>query len=193
MTRYAVRTWLRREFRRSGQSSSASSRAATWGERAAARPATAPVRLAVGSACGPDGGPGAGGIRWEPWRPQIRANSGVRRGMSRIRVSERVFCCAACMNQAEGNVCSNALADVVATRHACGWVKDPFGPSGQIVPRRFMEPLHDRNSKKVQAVADAKMTMVKFEVGAHGRAYHEAQPRAARLAAVMPPRADQRR
>jgi len=48
----------------------------------------------------------------------------------------------------------------------CGWIKDPSGLTWQIVPRRFMELLRDENSKKVEAVMDAMMTMVKLDVAA---------------------------
>ena len=61
-----------------------------------------------------------------------------------------------------------------ATPTACGWIKDPFGLSWQIVPRRFMELIRDKDPKKVKAVMDAMMTMVKLDVAALERAYAEA-------------------
>ena len=56
----------------------------------------------------------------------------------------------------------------------CGWIEDPFGLSWQIVPRRFTELIGDKSSKKVKAVMDAMMTMVKLDVAALERAYSEA-------------------
>jgi predicted 3-demethylubiquinone-9 3-methyltransferase (glyoxalase superfamily) len=56
----------------------------------------------------------------------------------------------------------------------CGWIKDPFGLSWQVVPRRFTEMIRDRDPKKVKAVMDAMMTMVKLDVAALERAYHAA-------------------
>lgn len=57
---------------------------------------------------------------------------------------------------------------------ACGWIKDPYGLSWQIVPRRFNELIRDRDPGKVKAVMDAMMTMVKLDVAALERAYNEA-------------------
>ena len=44
----------------------------------------------------------------------------------------------------------------------------------QIVPRRFMELISDKNQKKVQAVMEAMMKMVKLDVAALERAYDDA-------------------
>ncbi|MCB1033763.1 MAG: VOC family protein, partial [Acidobacteria bacterium] len=56
----------------------------------------------------------------------------------------------------------------------CGWIKDPFGLSWQIVPRRFTELIGDPNPKKVAAVMAAMMKMVKLEVADLEKAYDEA-------------------
>ena len=56
----------------------------------------------------------------------------------------------------------------------CGWIKDPFGLSWQIVPRRFMELMSDQDPKKVKAVAAAMMKMVKLDVAGLEQAYAEA-------------------
>ena len=56
----------------------------------------------------------------------------------------------------------------------CGWITDPFGLSWQIVPRRFIELIRDEDPKKVKAVVDAMMKMVKLDVAALERAYEEA-------------------
>ena len=53
----------------------------------------------------------------------------------------------------------------------CGWIKDPFGLSWQIVPRRFMELIRDKNPKKVKAVVDAMLTMFKLDAAALERAH----------------------
>lgn len=56
----------------------------------------------------------------------------------------------------------------------CGWIRDPFGLSWQIVPRRFVELIADKDPKRVQAVMDAMLGMVKLDVAALERAYDEA-------------------
>ena len=79
-----------------------------------------------------------------------------------------------CEDQAEVDEYWGKLVQAGATPAACGWIKDPFGLSWQIVPRRFMELVRDKNPKKVKAVMEAMMTMVKLDVAALERAYEEA-------------------
>jgi predicted 3-demethylubiquinone-9 3-methyltransferase (glyoxalase superfamily) len=79
-----------------------------------------------------------------------------------------------CLDQAEVDKYWDALVTAGATPSQCGWITDPFGLTWQIVPRRFMELIGDRNPKKVQAVMQAMMTMVKLEVAALEKAYDEA-------------------
>lgn len=54
--------------------------------------------------------------------------------------------------------------------------KDPFGLSWQIVPRRYTELIGDRDPRKVKAVMEAMMTMMKLDVAELERAYTEALP-----------------
>jgi predicted 3-demethylubiquinone-9 3-methyltransferase (glyoxalase superfamily) len=46
--------------------------------------------------------------------------------------------------------------------------------SRQLVPRRFNELIRDSDPRKVKAVMDAMMTMVKLNVAELERAYNEA-------------------
>ena len=79
-----------------------------------------------------------------------------------------------CKDQAEVDEYWNKLIAAGATPSQCGWITDPFGVTWQIVPRRFMELIGDKDKRKVQAVMDAMMTMVKLDVAALEKAYHEA-------------------
>ncbi|MCB9511965.1 MAG: VOC family protein [Deferribacteres bacterium] len=79
-----------------------------------------------------------------------------------------------CEDQEEVDAYWNKLVSAGAIPSQCGWITDQFGVTWQIVPRRFMELIADRNSKKVQAVMDAMMTMVKLDVAALEKAYNEA-------------------
>lgn len=88
--------------------------------------------------------------------------------------SEGVSLYVDCADQAEVDAYWDRLVSAGATPTACGWIKDPFGLSWQIVPRRFTELIRDPNAAKVQAVMDAMMTMVKLDVAALERAYHDA-------------------
>lgn len=79
-----------------------------------------------------------------------------------------------CENQAEVDRYWDKLVEAGAKPSQCGWITDPFGVTWQIVPRRFMELIRDRNPARVQAVMAAMMTMVKLDVAALEKAYAEA-------------------
>ena len=79
-----------------------------------------------------------------------------------------------CEDQEEVDEYWNKLVSAGATPLQCGWITDPFGITWQIVPRRFMELISDKNPKKVQGVMEAMMTMVKLDVAALERAYDDA-------------------
>ena len=76
-----------------------------------------------------------------------------------------------CKDQQEVDEYWDKLVSAGATPSQCGWITDQFGVSWQIVPRRFMELIGDKNSKKVQAVMAAMMEMVKLDVAALEKAY----------------------
>jgi predicted 3-demethylubiquinone-9 3-methyltransferase (glyoxalase superfamily) len=80
-----------------------------------------------------------------------------------------------CEDQAEVDEYWNKLVSAGATPSQCGWITDPFGLTWQIVPKRFIELIGDKNKKKVQAVMDAMMKMVKLEVAVLEKAYTDAQ------------------
>ncbi|MFY0665095.1 MAG: VOC family protein [Natronospirillum sp.] len=79
-----------------------------------------------------------------------------------------------CKDQNEVDEYWNRLISAGATPVQCGWITDQFGVSWQIVPSRFMELIADSNPKKVQAVMDAMMTMVKLDVAELEKAYDAA-------------------
>jgi predicted 3-demethylubiquinone-9 3-methyltransferase (glyoxalase superfamily) len=69
-----------------------------------------------------------------------------------------------CEDQAEVDRYWDKLVAAGSKPTQCGWITDPFGLSWQIVPRRFMELVGDPDPRKVKAVVDAMMTMVKLDV-----------------------------
>ena len=79
-----------------------------------------------------------------------------------------------CEDQEEVDEYWNKLVNAGATPLQCSWITDQFGVTWQIVPRRFMELISDQNPKKVQAVMEAMMTMVKLDVAALEKAYDQA-------------------
>ena len=95
-------------------------------------------------------------------------------GGSYFSFSEGVSFYVDCADQDEVDEYWNKFLKAGAKPTACGWIKDPFGLSWQIVPRRFVELIQDKNSTKVKAVMDAMLTMVKLDVAELERAYNEA-------------------
>jgi len=79
-----------------------------------------------------------------------------------------------CEDQAEVDRYWNALLKAGSKPTMCGWINDPFGLAWQIVPRRFMELMGDKDPKKVKAVVDAMLKMQKLDVAALEKAHREA-------------------
>ena len=79
-----------------------------------------------------------------------------------------------CDDQAEVDEYWSKLVNAGATPSQCGWITDQFGVTWQIVPRRFMELIADKNPQKVQAVMNAMLSMIKLDVAALERAYDDA-------------------
>ena len=77
-------------------------------------------------------------------------------------------------DQAEVDEYWDKIVEAGGTPTQCGWIKDPFGISWQIVPRRFVELIQDPDPGKVKAVMQAMMTMVKLDVAALEKAYDQA-------------------
>jgi predicted 3-demethylubiquinone-9 3-methyltransferase (glyoxalase superfamily) len=48
----------------------------------------------------------------------------------------------------------------------CGWLRDKFGLSWQIVPNRLQELLQDKDPARAQRATQAMMQMVKLDIGA---------------------------
>ena len=95
-------------------------------------------------------------------------------GGPHFKFSEGLSLFVDCEDQEEVDEYWNRLVSAGAAPSQCGWITDQFGITWQIVPRRFMELISDNNPKKVQGVVEAMMKMVKLDVAALERAYHDA-------------------
>ena len=58
----------------------------------------------------------------------------------------------------------NAILKGGGKEVACGWCKDKFGLSWQIVPRVLMEGIKDRDKASAKRVMQAMMQMVKIDI-----------------------------
>ena len=55
----------------------------------------------------------------------------------------------------------------------CGWLKDKFGVSWQVVPVALIKMLQDKDSKKFERVMKAMLQMRKLDIDALTKAYQE--------------------
>ena len=73
--------------------------------------------------------------------------------------------------QAEVDRYWNALTGNGGEESVCGWCKDKFGLSWQVIPEALPRLMTDPNQKKAGAVTQAMLTMRKIDVAALERAY----------------------
>jgi predicted 3-demethylubiquinone-9 3-methyltransferase (glyoxalase superfamily) len=75
-----------------------------------------------------------------------------------------------CEDQAEIDRLWDALSEG-GTVEQCGWLKDRYGVSWQIVPRVLGEMMKDRDPARGRRVAEAMLQMVKLDIAGLRRAY----------------------
>jgi predicted 3-demethylubiquinone-9 3-methyltransferase (glyoxalase superfamily) len=68
-----------------------------------------------------------------------------------------------CDNQAEIDRLWDALKEGGSTEQ-CGWLRDRWGLSWQITPRRLGELMQDPDKTKAKRVTEAMLKMVKFDI-----------------------------
>lgn len=70
-----------------------------------------------------------------------------------------------CESQAELDRYWHALLEG-GTAEQCGWLRDRYGVSWQIVPAEMGTMMRDRDAAKVKRVTEAMLKMVKFDIAA---------------------------
>ena len=90
-------------------------------------------------------------------------------GGPEFRFTEAVSFQIYCDDQGEVDRLTAALS-AVPDAEQCGWVKDKFGLSWQIVPKRLLELMTDRDARKAQRAMQAMMTMKRIDIAAAERA-----------------------
>ncbi|MEU0217735.1 VOC family protein [Streptomyces sp. NPDC006265] len=76
-----------------------------------------------------------------------------------------------CENQEEIDYYWSKLTENGGEPGPCGWLKDRFGVSWQIVPDRLDAMISDPDPAKAARVTQAFMAMSKFDIGALEKAY----------------------
>ena len=60
------------------------------------------------------------------------------------------------------------------TKSRCGWLKDRYGLSWQVIPKALGQMLQDKDPKKAQRVMQAMLQMSKIDIAGLKRAYDQA-------------------
>ncbi len=84
--------------------------------------------------------------------------------------TEAVSFMIACDDQQEVDRLWDALTADGGSPSRCGWLKDRFGLSWQIVPRRLMELMNSADPDRARRVMQAMMEMGKIDIAAIERA-----------------------
>jgi len=79
-----------------------------------------------------------------------------------------------CDDQAEVDRLWDALGQG-GSYEACGWLKDKYGVSWQIVPIELFQMMKDKDQARVKRVAEAMLKMVKLDVAAFRKAFEGAK------------------
>ena len=95
---------------------------------------------------------------------------GAFNGGPYFKLTEAASLSVSCEDQAEVDRLWAALSEG-GEEQQCGWLKDRFGLSWQIVPARMEEMMQDPDPVKVGRVTHAMLGMVKLDIAELERAY----------------------
>jgi len=90
------------------------------------------------------------------------------------RFNDAISLSVTCKDQAEIDRLWDALTADGGRPVQCGWLKDRFGVSWQIVPEALPRMMKDKDPAKSKRVMEAMMQMVKLDVGKLEHAYEGA-------------------
>lgn len=91
-----------------------------------------------------------------------------------FKFTEAISLMVHCDSQEEVDMLWSKLTANGGQESQCGWLKDRFGLSWQIVPTRFMELMQDKDPKRTQRVMQAMLKMKKFDIARLEAAYNQA-------------------
>jgi predicted 3-demethylubiquinone-9 3-methyltransferase (glyoxalase superfamily) len=92
-------------------------------------------------------------------------------GGPHFKFTEAISFVVNCKDQEEVDLYWNTLTTNGGEESMCGWCKDKFGLSWQIVPTILGEMMSDKDKEKSQNVMQAMLKMKKLDVEALKRAY----------------------
>lgn len=92
-------------------------------------------------------------------------------GGPQFRFTEAISLFVECDDQEEVDRYWDALTADGGEESVCGWLKDKYGLSWQIIPVEFLDMVSDGDPEQVQRTMAAMQTMRKFDVAALRTAY----------------------
>jgi predicted 3-demethylubiquinone-9 3-methyltransferase (glyoxalase superfamily) len=93
-------------------------------------------------------------------------------GGPQFKFTEAISFLVNCETQEEVDYFWEKLSDG-GEKSRCGWLKDKFGLSWQVVPTVLSEMLQDKNAQKSQRVTKAMLQMDKIDIEGLKRAYEQ--------------------
>jgi predicted 3-demethylubiquinone-9 3-methyltransferase (glyoxalase superfamily) len=99
-------------------------------------------------------------------QPLIAFNGGPH-----FKLNEAASLFVQCDDQAEVDRLWHGLIADGGAPSRCGWLKDRFGMSWQIVPKAYLQMMGDSDSARVGRVLQAMMGMVKLDIAALQKAF----------------------
>jgi predicted 3-demethylubiquinone-9 3-methyltransferase (glyoxalase superfamily) len=94
-------------------------------------------------------------------------------GGAHDRFNDAMSLVVTCQDQAEVDRLWDALIADGGQPVQCGWLKDKFGVSWQIVPAVLPKMLNDKDREKSKRVMEAMIQMVKLDIDALQQAYNQ--------------------
>jgi len=92
-------------------------------------------------------------------------------GGPQFKFTEAVSLLVHCKTQQEVDDLWNKLTAGGGAESQCGWLKDKYGLSWQIIPDRLMELLGDKDPQKASRAMNAMLQMRKIDIAALERAH----------------------
>jgi predicted 3-demethylubiquinone-9 3-methyltransferase (glyoxalase superfamily) len=119
----------------------------------------------------PEGGPGPAGSLMTATFELDGQEFMVLNGGPQYKFTEAISFLVNCKNQKEVDELWSKLSEG-GEEGPCGWLKDRFGVSWQIIPTALGEMLSDPNPSKAQRVMEAMFKMKKIEIPVLQQAYN---------------------
>ena len=94
-------------------------------------------------------------------------------GGPHFKLTEAVSMFVTCDTQAEVDMYWDKLIADGGAPSQCGWLKDKYGLSWQIIPEALTRLMGDKDGAKAQRVVQAMLTMSKIDIAALQKAYDE--------------------